>query len=362
MPHFGSHNFLFQCVSWGPKRIEPSTLRTAMRRRDFIKVIGGSFAAWPLVARAQQEGRVQRIGLLINSLENDLAQQETVNGLRKTLAQLGWIEGRNLRTDLRWGAGDLDRLEAHARDLVSLTPSVIVADAGAATRAAQRATQTIPIVYLAGGDPVVVGLLKNIARPEGNVTGFNGVQPSLAGKWLELLKEAAPHVTRVAVLYNSELLSTQMRSAYMSVIAAAGRALSIQVSDTPVRDPLTIVRAVDAFATQPNGGLIVLPTTTVGANRDTILRLSEQHRLPTIYSANRGLVEAGGLMFYGSDATDRTRSAASYIDRLLRGAKVSELPVQFPTKFELVINLKTAAAIGLTIPDSLLFRADEVIK
>jgi putative ABC transport system substrate-binding protein len=296
------------------------------------------------------------------TVEDDLAQQADLNVLRETLAKLGWIEGRNLRIDLRWGAGDLARLETHARELVSLAPAVIVADAGAATRAAQRATQTIPIVYLVGGDPVVVGLLKDIARPEGNVTGFYGVQPSLAGKWLELLKEAAPHVTRVAVLYNSELLATQMQSAYMSVVAAAGRALSIQVSDTPVRDPFTIMRAIGAFTTEPNGGLIVLPTTTVGANRDTILRLTEQHRLPTIYGTNRGLVEAGGLMFYGSVAADRTRSAASYVDRLLRGAKVSDLPVQFPTKFELVVNLKAAMAIGLTIPESLLFRADEVIR
>ena len=333
-----------------------------MRRREFITLLGGASAAWPLAAIAQQDGRVRRIGFLFYTVENDPAQQANLNVLRETLAKLGWIEGRNLLIDLRWGAGDRGRLESHARELVSLAPAVIVADAGAATRAAQRATQTIPIVYLAGGDPVVVGLLKNIARPEGNVTGFKGVQPSLAGKWLELLKEAAPHVTRVAVLYNSELLSTQMRSAYASVIATAGSALSVQTSDTPVRDPFTIVRAIDAFATEPNGGLIVLPTTTVGANSDTIFRLTEQYRLPTIYGTNRGLVEAGGLMFYGADAAERTRSAASYVDRLLRGAKVSELPAQFPTKFELVINLKTAKAIGLQIPGTLIARADEVIE
>jgi putative tryptophan/tyrosine transport system substrate-binding protein len=332
-----------------------------MRRREFIAGLG-SAAVWPVVAHAQQDGRVRRIGLLIYTVENDPAQQADLNVLRETLAKLGWIEGRNLRIDLRWGAGDLGRLETQARELVSLAPAVIVTDAGVATRAVQRATQTIPIVYLAGGDPVVVGLVRDIALPEGNVTGFYGVQPSLAGKWLELLKEAAPHVTRVAVLYNSELLSTRMRSAYMSVIAAAGSALSIQVSDTPVRDPFTIVRAIDAFATEPNGGLIVLPATTVGANRDTILRLTEQHRLPTIYSTNRGLIEAGGLMSYGADAADRVRSAASYVDRLLRGAKVSDLPLQFPTKFELVINLKTAKAIGLKIPGTLVARADEVIE
>jgi putative ABC transport system substrate-binding protein len=331
-----------------------------MKRREFIAGLS-SAAAWPLTVSAQQDGRPQRIGLLTYTVENDVAQQADLKVFRETLAKLGWIEGRNLQVDIRWGAGDIGRLETQARELVSLAPAVIIADAGAATRAAQRATQTIPIVYFVGGDPVVVGLVRDIARPEGNVTGFYGVQPSLGGKWLELLKEAAPHVTRVAVLY-TELLSTQMRSAYMSVIVAAGSALSIQVSDTPVRDPFTIVRAIDAFATEPNGGLIVLPATTTGANRDTILRLTEQHRLPTIYGANRGVMEAGGLMFYGADSADRVRSAASYADRLLRGAKVSDLPVQFPTKFELVINLKTAKALGLTIPDTLLATADEVIQ
>src|SRR5215831_5689206 len=279
--------------------------RRMMERREFVALLGGAAAGWPLAAQAQQPERMRRIGMLMFSAADDLAQEANLNVLREALAKLGWIEGRNLRIDLRWGAGDLSRIETYARELVSLAPAVIVAEAGVATRAAQRATHTIPIVYLLGGDPVVVGLVRDIARPEGNVTGFYGVQPSLAGKWLELLKEAAPRVTRVAVLYNSELLATQMRSAYMSVIAAAGSALSIQVSDTPVRDPLTIVRAIDAFAREPNGGVIVLPTTTVGANRDTIFRLIEQHRLPTIYSGNRGLAEAGGLMFYGADAAER---------------------------------------------------------
>ena len=189
-----------------------------MRRRDFMKIIASAAASWPLAAGAQPDGRVRRLGLLINTVENDPAQQADLNVLRETLAQLGWIEGRNLRIDLRWGAGDVGRLDTQARELVSLAPAVIVADAGVATRAAQRATQTIPIVYLVAGDPAVVGLVRDIARPEGNVTGFYGVQPSLAGKWLELLKEAAPHVTRVAVLYNSELLSTQMLSAYMLTV------------------------------------------------------------------------------------------------------------------------------------------------
>jgi len=239
---------------------------------------------------------------------------------------------------------------------------VIVADAGAATRAAQRVAQTIPIVYTAGGDPVVIGMVQNIARPEGNITGFSGVQPSFAGKWLELLKQAAPHLTRVAILYNPELLSTGMRSAYMSVISAAGATLAVQLTETPVRDPIEIVRSLDAYAAEPNGGLIILPTTTAGGTREILFRIAQQHRLPAIYSGDSDLIADGALMSFGPDAGDQTRRTAAYVDRLLRGAKVSELPVQFPTAYKLIINLKTAKAIGLTVPLSLLSRADEVIE
>jgi putative ABC transport system substrate-binding protein len=253
-------------------------------------------------------------------------------------------------------------LQAHAAELVRLAAEVIVADAGAATRAAQRVAQTIPIVYTAGGDPVVIGMVQNIARPEGNITGFSGVQPSFAGKWLELLKQAAPHLTRVAILYNPELLSTGMRSAYMSVISAAGATLAIQLRETPVRDPIETVRALDAYAAEPNGGLIILPTTTARGNREILIRMAQQDRLPAIYSGDSYLVAEGALMSYGSDSADQTRRVAAYVDRLLRGAKVNELPVQFPTKFNLAINLKTAKAIGLDVPPTLLALADEVIE
>jgi putative ABC transport system substrate-binding protein len=282
--------------------------------------------------------------------------------LRENLAKLGWIEGRNLQIDVRWGAGDLDRLEHHAIESVSLMPEVIVTNAGAATRAAQRATQTIPIVYMAGGDPVITGLVRNIARPEGNTTGFSGVHPSFAGKWLELLKEAAPHLTHVAVLYNPDLLSGGMFSAYIGVLAKAHEALAVRMTETPVRDPIETVRTIDAFATEPNGGMIVLPTTiNVPTNRDIIISLAMQHRLPTIYPS-RDLAVAGGFMSYAPNLADQLRGGASYIDRLLRGAKVNELPVQFPTKFELVINLETAKALGLDVPPSIRLRADEVIE
>jgi putative tryptophan/tyrosine transport system substrate-binding protein len=338
-----------------------------MRRREFITLLGGaassSSVSWPLTARAQQPARMRRIGLLINTVENDRIQQANLSILREGLAKLGWIEGRNLRSELRWGAGDLDRLEDRARELVSLTPAVIVTDAGAATRAAQRATQTIPIVYMVGGDPAITGLVRNIARPEGNTTGFSNYEPTFAGKWLELLKEAVPRLTRVAVVFNPELLSVPLRSAYSSAINAAATTYAVQSMEMPIRDPIEIVRALDAFAAEANGGLIVLPTTAAGAgNLDAIIRMAAQHRLPAIYSGSRTFPAAGGLMAYGSKTADQYRRAASYIDRLLRGAKVSELPVQFQTRFELVINLKTAKAIGLTIPEAFLLRADELIE
>jgi putative tryptophan/tyrosine transport system substrate-binding protein len=275
--------------------------------------------------------------------------------------RLGWTEGRNLRIDVRWGAGDPDRLQADAAELVSLAVEVIVADAGAATRAAQRITQTIPIVYMAGGDPVVTGLVHNIARPEGNVTGFSGVESSFAGKWLELLKEAAPHLTRVAILYHPELLSTGTHSAYISVISAAGATLAVQPTETPIRDPIEIVRALDAYAAEPNGGLIILPTTAAG-NGEILFRAAQQHQLPAIYSGDGYSITDGALMSFGPDYADQNRHGAAYVDRLLRGAKVSELPVQFPTKYKLIINLNTAKALGLTVPLQLLARADEVIE
>jgi putative ABC transport system substrate-binding protein len=296
------------------------------------------------------------------NIENDRGEQARLGVLRESLAKLGWIEGRNLRIELRWGAGDPERIQAHASELVSLASEVIVTSGGVAERAAQRATQIIPIVFVQAGDPVATGMVRDVARPEGNVTGFSGVQASFAGKWLDLLKEAAPHLTRIAVLYNPELLSTQMQSGYMSILSAARATHAVELTEMPLRDPIEIVRALDMFAAQPNSGLIALPTTTTGANREIIFGMAQQHRLPGIYGADASLVAAGALMSYGADAADQTRSAAAYVDRLLRGAKVSELPVQFPTKFKLSVNLKTAKAIGLTIPEAFLLRADEVFN
>jgi len=330
-----------------------------MRRREFITLLGGAAAAWPLAARAQQDGRVRRIGLLIGRAESDLLSQASRAALQEALAKLGWIEGRNLRSDVRFAADDLNRLRAHATELVKLAPDVIVTYAAVATRAVQQQTQTIPIVLVGGGDPEAIGLVRNIARPESNTTGFSGPEPSIASKWLELLKEAAPRVTRVAIIFNPELAPTA--PIYISLIEAAAPALGLRAIKTPVRNAIDIARAIDAFAAEPNGGLLVLPPPNTTAIRETIIPLAVQHRLPAIYPGQADAA-AGGLLAYSADSVDASRRAASYVDRLLRGAKVADLPVQFPTKFALVINLKTAKAIGLDIPAFLRQRANEVIE
>jgi putative tryptophan/tyrosine transport system substrate-binding protein len=331
--------------------------RKSMRRREFITLLGGAAAAWPVAARAQQAGGMRRIGWLIGADENDPGSQAQRAAFRESLAKLGWIEGRNLRIDLRSGAGIRDRIRAGAAELVSLAPDVIVTTTSSTTLAAQEQTRTIPIVFASGGDPVAAGLLRNIARPESNTTGFSLTEPSIGGKWLELLREGAPSASRIAVIFNPELVV----GGYFASIEAAAPALSLQAIKMPVRDAVDVARAIDAFAATPNGGLLVLPPPPNAAIFDAILRLATEHRLPAIYGSRR-LANAGALIAYGADDVDLNRRAASYVDRLLRGAKVSDLPVQFPTKYDLVINLKTAKAIGLTIPEVFLLRADEVIE
>jgi putative ABC transport system substrate-binding protein len=278
--------------------------------------------------------------------------------MREALAKLGWIEGRNLHVELRFGAADPGRMRTGAAELVSLASEVIVTNQTAAARAAQQQTKTIPIVFTTAGDPVVTGLVQNIARPEGNITGFGATEPSIAGKWPGLLKEAVPHLARVAVIFNPE--SGLTAPAYIAAIESAAPALSVETVRTPVRDAVDVVRAIDAFAARPNGGLLVL-TVTGTEILPPIYRLALQHRMPAIY-LGRASTAVGGLMSYGTDTVDLARRAAAYVDRLLRGTKVSELPVQFPTKYELIVNLKTAKAIGLTIPEAFLLRADELIE
>jgi len=299
---------------------------------------------------------VRRIGVLTGSTEDDSTTRANFAALREGLAKLCWIEGRNLRIDLRITGSDPDRERANAAELVGVAPDVIVASSAPSTRAAQEQTKTIPIVFTAGNDPVANGLLKNIAQPEGNTTGFTSTVDSLIGKWLALLKEAAPHITRVALVFNPQTVNV----GYLRSLEAAGPPVGVQTLKTPVRDPLEMVRAIDAFAAEPNGGLLVVPVLPIDSYQ-MLHRLAAQYRLPGIHSNRRGVAD-GGLMTYATDAPDNYRRAAAYVDRLLRGTKVSELPVQFPTKFELVVNLKTAKALGLKIPESLLLPADEEIE
>jgi len=328
-----------------------------MKRRDFITLLAGA-AGWPLAAHAQPNDRMRRIGILFGAAETDRDEQDNLGALMGGLAKLGWIEGRNLRTDLRFGAGHPDRIRAYAVELVGLAPDVIFAIGGAPTSALRQQTQIIPVVFT-GPDPVGADLVRNITRPEGNITGFSLFEPSITGKWLELLKEAAPRLASVAIIFNPELAITTSR--YLSPIEVAASALGVPAINTPVRNGDDIVHAIDAFAAEPNGGLLVLPPPPNTSVRRTILQLAEKHKLPAIYPSQRDAA-AGGLLAYATDLIDLHRRAASYVDRLLRGTNVSELPVQFPTKFELIVNLKAATAIGLTIPESLLFRADEVIR
>jgi putative ABC transport system substrate-binding protein len=322
-------------------------------RREFIAGLG-SAAAWPVVARAQQDGRVRRIGMLIGG-PDDPVTQAWAAAVRGGLTKLGWIEGRNLRMDLRF-SGDGNRISGFAAELVSFAPDLIVTSSGNAFKTVQQETRTIPIVFVAAGDVVTNGLVSNIARPEGNATGFANFYSSIGGKWVELLKEAAPHVARVALIFNPEI-----GRAFFDSIEATAAALTIKAIKTPVSSAAEIERAIDAFAAEPNGGLVVMPGAFTLAHREIIIRLAAQHRLPAIYS-NTTRVADGGLIAYAPDFNDLHRRAASYVDRILRGTKVRDLPVQFPTKFELAVNLKTAKALGLTIPEKLLATADQVIE
>jgi len=328
-----------------------------LRRRQFITLLGGAAAAWPIAARAQQGGPVRRIGVLIGGAENDPAYQARVAAFQEGLAKLGWIEGQNLRIDLRFGAADLDRIRAYAAELTRLAPEVVVTTSTPATRAVREQGSTSPIVFAAINDPVGSGVVANVARPDGNATGFANFESSMGGKWLELLKEAAPHVVRVALIFDPAYVP----ETYFASAEAAARALAVQAIKTPIRNSFEIVSAIDAFAAEPNGGLLVFPDLTAITHRATIFQVVAQHRLPAIY-ALKYFAADGGLISYDSDILDRYRGAASYVDRILRGAKVNELPVQFPTKFQLVINLKAAKAIGLAIPEAFLLRADELIE
>jgi putative ABC transport system substrate-binding protein len=330
-----------------------------MKRRKFITLIGGVAAIWPLAARAQQREGVRRLGVLLFGDEGDPVGKERYSAFVQRLADLGWIDGRNLRIDLRWGTGNTERIGRFAKELVELRPDAIFTGGGATTRAVQRETGTIPIIFAGVGDPADGKFLKNVAKPEGNTTGSTNYVPSFFGKWVELLKEAVPQVSRVGLVFNADLSTTPSR--VLVPLQDAASRFAVMVTRIPYRDAADLVRAIDTFGREPNGSLIVLPPVPTDINRALINRLALEHALPTVVGDFR-TIAAGGLLAYGPDFRELYVVAASYVDRVLRGAKVAELPVQFPTKFTLVINLKTAKAIGLTIPEALLLRADEVIE
>jgi putative ABC transport system substrate-binding protein len=328
-----------------------------MRRRQFITLLGGAATAWPLAARAQQVS-IRRIGVLMGTSESDPQQRTLVSTFTQSLADFGWKEGANIRIERRWAEGELARLRTHAEELASTTPdAVLVQGTPGATALRQRAPST-PLVFVMITDPVSSGLVSSLAYPGGNITGFTNYEFSMGGKWLEILKEIAPGTTRVAVVFNPDnpALPGQLHS-----IEAAGPNLGIQVAAKPARNAEDFERAISAVAAEPNGSLLVLLDFLTLAHRDLIIRLAAQHRLPVGYSL-RTFPAEGGLISYGVDATDLFRRGASYIHRILNGAKPSDLPVQQPTKFELVINLKTAKLLGLDVPDKLLALADEVIE
>jgi putative ABC transport system substrate-binding protein len=327
-------------------------------RRDFITLFSGVAAAWPLAAAAQHSERPRRVGVLMNVAADDPLSTLRVSAFALAMQELGWTVGRNVRIDYRWGQADPDRLRKYAAELVTLAPDVIVSNANPSTTALQQATRSVPIVFVNQVDPIGAGFVESLARPGGNITGFTNFEYGLSAKWLELLKEIAPRVTRVAVLRDPTSASgTGQLGAIQSVAPSFG----VELRPVDIRDPDAIERAVVAIARLPNSGMIVTGTGLALSHQAVIVRLAIQHGLPTV-SAFRTHVEQGILLSYVPDAVDPYRRAAGYVDRIFKGEKPADLPVQAPTKYELVINLKTAKALGLDMPPTLLARADEVIE
>jgi ABC-type uncharacterized transport system substrate-binding protein len=329
-----------------------------VKRREFITLLGGAVAAWPVAARAQQAA-MRRIGVLLSTVESDPRGLEYITAFAQGLAELGWTVGRNVRIEYRWGAGDSNRFRRYAAELVALSPDVVLASGGTIVEAFQQASHTIPIVFVNTIDPVGGGYVESLARPGTNATGFASFEFSMSGKWLELLKEIAPGVKRVAVIRDA---SVPAGSGGFAAIQTVAPSLGVELTPVGVRDSDEIERAITTFARASNGALIVVgPVSSVRPHYDLIIAVAARHRLPAVYP-NRPFVISGGLMSYGNDPVDPYRRAAGYVDRILKGEKPADLPVQAPTKYELVINLKTAKALGLRVPDTLLARADEVIE
>jgi putative ABC transport system substrate-binding protein len=329
-----------------------------MNRREFITLLGGAAAAWPLAARAQQADRVRRIGLLIPQAEDDPEVLPRLAALRQGLERLGWSESRNLRIDIRYAAASPDQYSIFAKQLVALQPDVVMANSGPIALALQRETRTIPIIFTGASDPIGMGLVASLARPSGNITGLLLMEASITGKWFAMLKEIAPGLKRVALVGNPK---TMPYDYYLQAAEALAPALAAELVPLRVETAADYERGFESFARVPNGGLVLPPDSTGTLHRNLITALASRYRLPAVY-ANRAFMTAGGLMAYGIDNIDTYRQAATYIDRVLRGEKPADLPVQAPTKYETVLNLKTAKALGLTVPDLLLVRADEVIE
>jgi putative ABC transport system substrate-binding protein len=329
-----------------------------MRRREFLGVLGGTASAWPIFARAQQSERMRRIGVLMSVAADDPEGKARFTAFQQRLQELGWGDGRNVRIETRWSGGKPDDVRKYAAELVALAPDVILASGGAVVGPLLQVTRTVPIVFTQTPDPVAAGFVASLARPGGNATGFTQVEYGMAAKWLELLKEIAPRVTRAAVLRDP---AVPEGIGQFAVIQSVAPALRVEVSPVDIRDAGEIERAVTEFARSANGGLILTSSASANVHRDLIIGLAAKLRLPAVYSF-RFFASAGGLAAYGSDSIDPHRLAAGYVDRILKGEKPADLPVQAPTKYELVINLKTAKALGLTVPPMLLARADEVFE
>jgi putative tryptophan/tyrosine transport system substrate-binding protein len=326
-------------------------------RREFIAGLGVA-AAWPLNARAQQADRVRRIGALMSYDENDPETKDRVSAFTQALARLGWTVGGNVQMDLRGAGGDANQMRALAQELVGLQPEIIVTNGTSATAAVQGETRTIPIVFANLADPVAAGLVTRLDRPGGNITGFVSLEATLGGKWLELLSEIAPGLKRAAIMFNPD---TAPASAYVPSFETAARSLKVVPVTAPVRDDMEIETAIIDLGHEPGGGLVVMPDVFTAVRRAPIILGAARNNVPAVYPQSF-YARDGGLLSYGADAVDQWRRAASYVDRILRGARLVDLPVQLPTKFELVLNLKTAKALGLTVPQSILLRADEVIE
>jgi putative ABC transport system substrate-binding protein len=329
-----------------------------MKRRDFIALLGGA-AAWPVATRAQRSERMRRIGVLMSVAQTDGEGQRCIAAFLESLEQKGWVHGRNVQVEQRWGGGDRDYIQRNATELVALRPDVILSQATPSVTALHGITSSIPIVFVNVSDPLGSGVVESLAHPGGNITGFTNFESSMGGKWVGLIKEIAPHVTRIALMRNPD--TSPQASAHLPSLESAALALGLQLITVPIYNAAEIEHAFAAFGGEAGGGLILLPDVFTLTHHELIVKLADQYRLPAVYPF-REFVKSGGLLFYGVDLVLQFRQAASYVDRILNAEKAAELPVQAPTKFELVINLKTAKGLGLTVPDKLLALADEVIE